>query len=856
MSAQDAQEVHGVEKLKVWISSCVDLPPYPQGVFGGLLQCFWEAKPVTVCVRAREIPPDGLRDLEPQEPSTRFFVGLQDDAGHVTFQLAGNTPGLTTSSEQGDSLQLRLLPGWRLRLEIVRAGCCICSGLETTSSGHGQRGREGAPFADLQTLAFAEIETEDLARRQSWQLLLSEPVAHEALYRSPGVPNRASSCGSRARSDAPIQMPQAASLEARRPAFLKVRTELASGGQRAAPLAGGHQFSGRRPRDPERKRVMLLTRGTRGDVQPFVALARGLALAHNCEVIIVTELCFKQFVKDARAGLPEGSLRYLPSGGNTLRKMNRLYTRLALRASERHDLMQALIFSRSEVEWFASEGCFFHWAWQENPDFIVFGFTVTHAAMILSEALQIPIVGFVLQPAQEIPMRGHMANVIDEFLGPGRRILTSPSFTAVLQQLWERCEGRLSLNYLRSSRGLAPAPRDIRDYRLHLNLLKEEGIPMISPINPMVLGLAMAAPGQQGAGSWSPTTSEESCYWPGLTFTDFIFLRLQEDDLDAEVQAFILHARAACRKIVAISFSSMPVGERRVLQIAMEICHGCMPPVALEAERHRPAVIVLIGGQCHDPAPAASWAEADHLQEQGRLLVLRRGVPFGALFPAVDAVLLHGGLGVTSEALQAGTPIICSGPQIMDQRFWAERVAALGCGPKGVPTYGLLSRPSRSERPYVVQLVDKALDQRSHPESFEGQSWFQRAGCVRESMREMCAGDLDGVNRNAKAVFEAGTIQAKAVTEAYKASGGSCWSCWRTLCRQLGCVAAAFMGFWRWLCCILLPTLLWLFIRLLKWLLLCGPLRSFFQTCCRERRVGAPCLDQPGSPCSQSNPLA
>lgn len=32
--------------------------------------------------------------------------------------------------------------------------------------------------------------------------------------------------------------------------------------------------------DPE---VMLITRGTRGDVQPFVALARGLVLNHGCE---------------------------------------------------------------------------------------------------------------------------------------------------------------------------------------------------------------------------------------------------------------------------------------------------------------------------------------------------------------------------------------------------------------------------------------------------------------------------------------------------------------------------------------------------------------------------------------------
>ena len=35
---------------------------------------------------------------------------------------------------------------------------------------------------------------------------------------------------------------------------------------------------------------MLITRGTRGDVQPFVALARGLALHCNCEADVAVGL--------------------------------------------------------------------------------------------------------------------------------------------------------------------------------------------------------------------------------------------------------------------------------------------------------------------------------------------------------------------------------------------------------------------------------------------------------------------------------------------------------------------------------------------------------------------------------------
>lgn len=45
------------------------------------------------------------------------------------------------------------------------------------------------------------------------------------------------------------------------------------------------------------KHAMLVTRGTQGDVQPFVALARGLAELNGWLVTIVTENPFRDFVE-------------------------------------------------------------------------------------------------------------------------------------------------------------------------------------------------------------------------------------------------------------------------------------------------------------------------------------------------------------------------------------------------------------------------------------------------------------------------------------------------------------------------------------------------------------------------------
>jgi sterol 3beta-glucosyltransferase len=58
--------------------------------------------------------------------------------------------------------------------------------------------------------------------------------------------------------------------------------------------------------------------------------------------------------------------------------------------------------------------------------------------------------------------------------------------------------------------------------------------------------------------------------------------------------------------------------------------------------------------------------------------------PYSWLFPRMAAVVHHGGAGTTGAGLQAGKPtVIC--PFVADQPFWGRRVAALGAGPPPIP---------------------------------------------------------------------------------------------------------------------------------------------------------------------------
>lgn len=59
-------------------------------------------------------------------------------------------------------------------------------------------------------------------------------------------------------------------------------------------------------------------------------------------------------------------------------------------------------------------------------------------------------------------------------------------------------------------------------------------------------------------------------------------------------------------------------------------------------------------------------------------------VPHDWLFRHVSAVVHHGGAGTTAAGIQAGCPTLVV-PFGGDQPFWAERVRALGIGPKAIP---------------------------------------------------------------------------------------------------------------------------------------------------------------------------
>jgi len=125
--------------------------------------------------------------------------------------------------------------------------------------------------------------------------------------------------------------------------------------------------------------------------------------------------------------------------------------------------------------------------------------------------------------------------------------------------------------------------------------------------------------------------------------------------LDARAEAFLQQAPAP----IYIGFGSM------------------VAPRAPELVAQAVAAVRAIGRRA---VIAGGWASLDrHISEADDVLTVDN-VPHSLIFPRAAAAVHHGGAGTTTAAARAGAPQVLL-PHILDQYYWAHRVAALGLGP-------------------------------------------------------------------------------------------------------------------------------------------------------------------------------
>lgn len=370
------------------------------------------------------------------------------------------------------------------------------------------------------------------------------------------------------------------------------------------------------------KNVLILTYGSRGDVEPFIALALGMQAA-GYSVSLATAERFGDWVKGF--GIP-----FHPITGAALALIDSPEAKTMIEGTGGR-LGVAMAGIRMMRKAGPSTRQMMHDAWaaaqSANPDLIVFHPKIL-AAPHIAEKLRVPAAMATLQPL----------------------IVPTSAFPASLPAIPIPGYNRLSY---------ALVPLAYRTFRKSANAFRE-GTLGLPPVN---AGREILMP--KGAGTipvlhaFSPTVLPRPDDWSDHAHITG-YWRLQDDNTyepPPKLAAFLDGGPPP----VFVGFGSMTSRDPKTL--------GRIVVQALRRADQRGIV-------------ATGWAGLE--VEESDEIISTPAVPYRWLFPRMAAVVHHGGAGTTAEGFCAGVPsVIC--PFFADQPFWAARSVTLRVGARPVP---------------------------------------------------------------------------------------------------------------------------------------------------------------------------
>jgi sterol 3beta-glucosyltransferase len=365
-------------------------------------------------------------------------------------------------------------------------------------------------------------------------------------------------------------------------------------------------------------RILILTYGSRGDVQPFVALGRAL-VARGHEVTLGTARRFETFVREAGLGFAPMSDAML-SLLDTEAGRDMMESTQGVLQSLKWTVMLTRTVGPAQAEligdsWAAAEAV--------DPDLIVFH-PKTYAGPHIAEKRGIPAVLAMLVPMM-VPT-GERPNV---------------GFPDTGWQWWNRFSYRFVNRTLAFSAG-----RHVREMRAERGLPKQRRFDLLrDSLGRMLPVLNAVSPSVLPAPRDWPDEAVMTGYW----FTD------QGDWTPPDDLAAFLEAGPPP---VYVGFGSM--AGRSPGRLAKAVIE------ALTRTGMRGIIATGWGG-----LKPADLPDTIHKIE---------GAPHDWLFPRMAAIVHHGGAGTTAAAIRAGKPQVVV-PFFGDQPFWGKIMAQHGVAP-------------------------------------------------------------------------------------------------------------------------------------------------------------------------------
>ncbi|SCU96637.1 LADA_0H01970g1_1 [Lachancea dasiensis] len=364
-------------------------------------------------------------------------------------------------------------------------------------------------------------------------------------------------------------------------------------------------------------RFGLLTIGSRGDVQPYIALGKGL-LAEGHRVTIISHGEFQDWVTSY--GIDFREIAGNPAELMSLMVQHGSMNVGLLREASSH--FRGWITKLLETAWLACQ----------NLDILIESPSAM-AGIHIAEALRIPYFRAFTMPWTRTRAYPHAFIVPDQKRGGNYNFFTHVLFENIF---WKGIGGQVN-KWRTETLGLG---------KTNLMLMQQNKVPFLYCVSPTIF------PPSVDFSEWVKVTG----YW---------FLEGEEDYVPPKALVdFIAKARSSGKKLVYIGFGSIVISDPKKMTKAIV-------DAILEAD-----VFCILNKGWSDRLGGDDKSDTEALPS---CIYSCGSVPHDWLFPLVDAAVHHGGSGTTGAALKAGLPTVVK-PFFGDQFFYASRVEDIGAG--------------------------------------------------------------------------------------------------------------------------------------------------------------------------------
>jgi sterol 3beta-glucosyltransferase len=379
------------------------------------------------------------------------------------------------------------------------------------------------------------------------------------------------------------------------------------------PLASFVDF-----KPPEPLTVVCLTIGSRGDVQPYIALCKEL-LKEGHKPRIATHAEFEPWVR-------KHGIDFEPVDGNPAELM---------RICVEHGMFTYGFMKEANAKFrgWLDDVCSSSWRACQGADILIES-PSTMAGIHIAEALHIPYFRAFTMPWTLTRAYPHAFSVLEKKMGGNYNYVTYITFDTIF---WTAISGQIN-KWRRRELGLQ-----------HTNQRK------------------MQASQRPFLYNFSPHVVPPPLDWPDwVRVTGYWFL--DEGDIfkpPTELTAFIEKARTDGKKLVYVGFGSIVIDDPAALT-----------KTVVDSVLKADVRCVLSKGwsdrlETKDPSKPEIPLPPEIFQIQQ--------APHDWLFKQMDAAVHHGGSGTTGASLRAGIPTIIK-PFFGDQFFFAQRVEDMGVG--------------------------------------------------------------------------------------------------------------------------------------------------------------------------------